>query len=1568
MVPKKLVSLALVFCLTFALLPTPTFAAGSGTMYKNFTEMTNPSNLVDGQTYIFLTQHYSSSDAVTTLSGGNATLTMTSTVNGGAAIMKSDGYDFDKYVSVNQAGAGFDTCTTGAIYYGAVSFARMKGTAGTGWYYWCDGSGVYGVGPFYAYTYDTVTFTDSDVVVTVNGTLGATDTVEKSDLTVKAKGYTVSDYTITDATLTPTDRSYALNIGGVTVSQTAGSMITFKSHDGTVIATELKTMGTPIYVPAADSVAKPGYVFVGWTITQGSGVVNYAPSSEFNLDTSTTLYAVWTPIAEYTVTINGASQQVQSGSKVPVPGYTPSRSTEYYNSGNVLLAGDAPEAVKKIDYVFSGWKNSATNQLWDFNILVTGSLTLVPDYSQTVSYKVTINGNAQYVPSGATVPVPAPGANPSKATEYFDGGNALLAGDGSGAVKKIDYAFSGWINSATNQPWDFSTIVTGPLTLVPAYNQSVSYKISFDKNNTDSGYTTADQWIKEGSHVAEITAPSTVVAGATTYYFAGWNTKQNGSGEFWNFYGDVVSRNLILYAQWTSVDSYNITFDDNLPDPKDDYISHTGSLERNGAAATGYVTSPVMSRVDYVFEGWYTSADCNASNAYSLNRTLSENNAVGLDTDHDKSIMLFAKWAPKYTSENDVLIASSALAGGTYADYYSDYIGAFENNASYNTPSATPVYRNFILVNANGTLVNPSVLPAGLHLNGRTGEVYGVPTAAAGSYTFYVRIANDEGRWISLTCPITVMLAKNALMVDMKDDNTGLGKTYGASDPGFYSNQLAVAATYGAPTAAYDSDGTDITLSYDYSTVKTLRAENEEAFKLAVAAKLKYAPDLNDSEHNFVPAAKVDVFSMALHRASGEDAGSYKLSMTADDVTGADVASYTVTLASELTATELTYDESHAVTTAAEYVFVIAAKPGASYEATVEYGSYASGDDVKEALTGSGLVANGGIKVTDAFQSVALTAGTVSTSGKLKTGTYTEGFTPVIVNTATEKGTSAVNGATTTANYASPAFSLTIDPKALTVTKTGYTIATGSVFTVDSLIKLIKLNSVAGDRVGLIITGVTLGDTTYDITDATQKTAANAALANTAKKPGDYSVAFDYSGTLTGDDAANYSITGGTVNGAALKVTAPVAGGAPSAPPPAAVMVNGKPQTAGTKETGTDANGKPLTTVIVDTDQLEKILESEGEGARVTIAMTDAPGTARGVLTGEMVNAMEQNGATLIIQTGGATYTLPASEINIEAVSNQLGTNVSLADIEVQIDIAAPSAETIRMVQAAASSGDFSVVVPAVDFTITCTYGTTTVEVNRFRSYVERLIAIPSGVDANQITTGVVVQPDGTTRHVPTEVTQIDGVYYAKINSLTNSTYAVVWHPITFADVAKHWAKASVNNMGSRMVVTGYDADTYKPDADITRAEFAAIVVRALGLAVGTGASDFRDVNAADWYCGYIQTAASYGLINGYGNGAFGPNDKITREQAMVIIARAMELTGLKKNLTESEVSGTLATYTDAGAVSGYAKSGAAECVWAKVVSGRTAATVNPKEHITRAEVAVVVERLLQNSGLIEMR
>ncbi len=218
---------------------------------------------------------------------------------------------------------------------------------------------------------------------------------------------------------------------------------------------------------------------------------------------------------------------------------------------------------------------------------------------------------------------------------------------------------------------------------------------------------------------------------------------------------------------------------------------------------------------------------------------------------------------------------------------------------------------------------------------------------------------------------------------------------------------------------------------------------------------------------------------------------------------------------------------------------------------------------------------------------------------------------------------------------------------------------------------------------------------------------------------------------------------------------------------------------------------------------------------------------------------------------------------------------------------------------------------------------------------------------------------------MPTQVVEIDGVYYAVINSLTNSVYTLIYNPLEFDDVEGHWAKDAVNDMASRKVINGYTDRTFNPDEDIIRAEFAAIVVRALGLAEGMGENSFSDVEKDDWYCGYVETAASYGIINGYGNGEFGPNDLITREQAMTMLARAMKITELETDLSNSTISTLLVAYTDSEGVSDYAQAGVVSCIQTGVVTGKTPVTIAPQDSVTRAEVAVTVQRLLEKSELI---
>ncbi|WP_339312777.1 S-layer homology domain-containing protein [Paenibacillus sp. FSL M7-0896] len=413
------------------------------------------------------------------------------------------------------------------------------------------------------------------------------------------------------------------------------------------------------------------------------------------------------------------------------------------------------------------------------------------------------------------------------------------------------------------------------------------------------------------------------------------------------------------------------------------------------------------------------------------------------------------------------------------------------------------------------------------------------------------------------------------------------------------------------------------------------------------------------------------------------------------------------------------------------------------------------------------------------------------------------------------------------------------------------------------------------------------------------------------------------------------------------------------------VLVNGKEENAG-KATTTISGNLRTTTIAVDPARLQAKLDAEGNGAVVTIPMMLDSNVIVGELSGQMIKNMENVAATLVLQTSKGSYTLPASEINIGALAARLGNGVKLEDITLRITIGDASAAMNQVVTAAAVRGGLTLAAPVLDFTVTASSGNSTVELNRFNAYVSRTVALPQGVNPNRLTTGIVVDPDGTVRHVPTRIIQKDGKYYAEINSLTNSTYSVVWHPLTFADVEKHWAKNAVNDMGSRLVINGVNEFTFNPNADITRAEFAAIIVRGLGLKLGEGAAKFADVPANSWYAAAVGTASGAGLITGFEDGSFRPGDRITREQAMNIIAKAMKLTGLAEQTGTVDTAGVLAAFTDAGRVGAWAKDSLALAASAGLITGRSGNKLEAKANVTRAEVAVLIQRLLQKSKLID--
>ncbi|MBB6635238.1 InlB B-repeat-containing protein [Cohnella thailandensis] len=410
---------------------------------------------------------------------------------------------------------------------------------------------------------------------------------------------------------------------------------------------------------------------------------------------------------------------------------------------------------------------------------------------------------------------------------------------------------------------------------------------------------------------------------------------------------------------------------------------------------------------------------------------------------------------------------------------------------------------------------------------------------------------------------------------------------------------------------------------------------------------------------------------------------------------------------------------------------------------------------------------------------------------------------------------------------------------------------------------------------------------------------------------------------------------------------------------------NGQTLTGIVNAASEEKDGRATIRFTVNATELESRLEQSANSPIFQISSSFAAEQVVVELNGEIVKALEKKQATLEIRTTNGSYRLPAVQVLIDNLARQLGQEVALADIAVQIRIGQSSAETVASAEQAANAGGYRIVAAPVEFSVVASFGGHTAETDRFGQFVEREIPLPEGIDRSKVTTAVVVEPNGAARHAPTRVIERDGRLYAVVSSLTNSDYALVDHSAAFADVNGHWSREAVNEMASRMIVNGTDGSHYKPDAAVTRAEFAAIVVRALGLPDTGTASGFADVEDGAWYAGAADQAQRIGLIEGYSDGTFRPNATITREEAVAITARAMELVGVDTVLSAEDSARILSAFKDAEDIGSWAKPSAAAAVANGLAAG-SGSRFMPGSKMTRAETAAIVQRLLKQAGLID--
>jgi hypothetical protein len=162
---------------------------------------------------------------------------------------------------------------------------------------------------------------------------------------------------------------------------------------------------------------------------------------------------------------------------------------------------------------------------------------------------------------------------------------------------------------------------------------------------------------------------------------------------------------------------------------------------------------------------------------------------------------------------------------------------------------------------------------------------------------------------------------------------------------------------------------------------------------------------------------------------------------------------------------------------------------------------------------------------------------------------------------------------------------------------------------------------------------------------------------------------------------------------------------------------------------------------------------------------------------------------------------------------------------------------------------------------------------------------------------------------------------------------------------------ANINNL-----MAGTSADKFSPNTHTTRAMLVTVLYRLEGKPAVTEANGFTDVEAGQWYTDAIIWANAHDIVTGYGDRLFGTNDPITREQMAAILYR---YASFKKHDTAKTTD--LAAYTDAGGTASYALSAMQWANAEDLITGRTATILAPTDTATRAEVATILMRFVEN-------
>ncbi|TMV50807.1 S-layer homology domain-containing protein [Paenibacillus mesophilus] len=328
--------------------------------------------------------------------------------------------------------------------------------------------------------------------------------------------------------------------------------------------------------------------------------------------------------------------------------------------------------------------------------------------------------------------------------------------------------------------------------------------------------------------------------------------------------------------------------------------------------------------------------------------------------------------------------------------------------------------------------------------------------------------------------------------------------------------------------------------------------------------------------------------------------------------------------------------------------------------------------------------------------------------------------------------------------------------------------------------------------------------------------------------------------------------------------------------------------------------------------------------------------------------------------TDHGTYILPLSAMDLPELADKVQANVSDMKIHVAIyaltgDKAAAVTDAIAAIGGKALSAAFE-----ISFSVEGGTNGAKMKIANFDQYVKR--KIPLNERPARTATIALYNPDTKQlSFVPGSISSTEAAFWRTGNSI----YTVIELDKTFNDIASHWAEPDIELLTSKLIVEGMTESTFEPDRNLTRAEFVALATRSFGLVDVNDGTYFSDVGRGSWYSGMIAAAAKAGIINGYEDDTFRPNAPITREELAAIIVRAYRYAGGSVNVDEAEQTKLLSRWSDANEIV-WGHSEVARAISLGFVQGMTDSTLETYGSATRAQTVTMLKRVLSKLHFID--